>query len=305
MATPMRSTDFRAVVEPILNEVFDGVYQQRDDEWKGFVTQITGIPRNYHEEVMLFGMNTAPEMPDGTPVSYDQGGTLYITRFIYKIYGLAYALTKVLMEDGDHIRIGSTFSKHLAQSMIETKETLCANLLNFAFTPGYVGGDGVTLINNAHPISQGRTYSNKLSTDAAMSQTSVEQLLIQIRSAVDNNGKRIRLKAEQLVVPPALEFQAEVILKSVLRSGGADNDLNPIKSTGMLPNGAHVVTRLSSSKAWFVQTNAENGLMLVMRRPLERSTEGDFETDSMRYKATERYATGWHDARNLYGTSGL
>jgi len=305
MATPMRSTDFRAVVEPILNEVFDGVYQQRDDEWKGFVTQITGIPRNYHEEVMLFGMNTAPEMPDGTPVSYDQGGTLYITRFIYKIYGLAYALTKVLMEDGDHIRIGSTFSKHLAQSMIETKETLCANLLNFAFTPGYVGGDGVTLINNAHPISQGRTYSNKLSTDAAMSQTSVEQLLIQIRSAVDNNGKRIRLKAEQLVVPPALEFQAEVILKSVLRSGGADNDLNPIKSTGMLPNGAHVVTRLSSSKAWFVQTNAENGLMLVMRRPLERSTEGDFETDSMRYKATERYATGWHDARNLYGTAGL
>ena len=305
MATPMRSTDFRAVVEPILNEVFDGVYQQRDDEWKGFVDQITGIPRNYHEEVMLFGMNTAPEMPDGTPVSYDQGGTLFITRFIYKIYGLAYALTKVLMEDGDHIRIGSTFSKHLAQSMIETKETLCANLLNFAFTAGYVGGDGVTLINSAHPISQGRTFSNQLSTAAAMSQTSVEQMLIQIRSAVDNNGKRIRLKAEQLIVPPALEFQAEVILKSVLRSGSADNDLNPIKSTGMLPNGAHVVTRLSSSKAWWIQTNAENGLMLIMRRPLERSSEGDFETDSMRYKASERYATGWHDPRNVYGTIGL
>lgn len=305
MATPMRSTDFRAVVEPILNEVFDGVYQQRDDEWKGFVDQITGIPRNYHEEVMLFGMNTAPEMPDGTPVSYDQGGTLFITRFIYKIYGLAYAMTKVLMEDGDHIRIGSTFSKHLAQSMIETKETLCANLLNFAFTPGYVGGDGVTLIASDHPISQGRTFSNQLSTAAAMSQTSVEQMLIQIRSAVDNNGKRIRLKAEHLLVPPALEFQAEVILKSVLRSGGADNDLNPIKSTGMLPKGAHVVTRLTSSKAWWIQTNAENGLMLVMRRPLERSSEGDFETDSMRYKASERYATGWHDPRNVYGTIGL
>ncbi len=181
MATPMRSTDFRAVVEPILNEVFDGVYQQRDDEWKGFVTQITGIPRNYHEEVMLFGMNTAPEMPDGTPVSYDQGGTLFITRFIYKIYGLAYAMTKVLMEDGDHIRIGSTFSKHLAQSMIETKETLCANLLNFAFTAGYVGGDGKTLIANDHPISQGRSFSNQLSTAASLSQTSVEQLLIQIK----------------------------------------------------------------------------------------------------------------------------
>jgi hypothetical protein len=144
-----------------------------------------------------------------------------------------------------------------------------------------------------------------LSTAASLSQTSVEQILIQIRGAVDNNGKRIRLKAEQLVVPPALEFQAEVILKSVLRSGTADNDLNPIKSTGMLPKGTHVVTRLSSSKAWWVQTDAENGLMLVMRRPMEKSMEGDFETDSMRYKATERYATGWHDARNIYGTAGL
>jgi hypothetical protein len=149
------------------------------------------------------------------------------------------------------------------------------------------------------------TYSNKLSTAASLSQTSVEQILIQIRGAIDNNGKRIRLKAEQLVVPPALEFQAEVILKSVLRSGTADNDLNPIKSTGMLPKGTHVVTRLSSSKAWFVQTDAENGLMLVMRRPMEKSMEGDFETDSMRYKATERYATGWHDARNLFGTQGV
>jgi hypothetical protein len=305
MAAPMRSTDFRAVVEPIINEVFDGVYDQRDDEWKGFVTQIQGIPRNYHEEVMLFGMNAAPAMPDGTPVSYDQGGTLYITRFIYQIYGLAYALTKVLMEDGDHIRIGSTFAKHLAQSMIETKETLCANLLNFAFTGGYTGGDGVTLNNNAHPVANGLTYSNVLATPANLSQTSVEQMLIQIRGAIDNNGKRIRLKAEQLIVPPALEFQAEVILKSVLRSGTADNDLNPIKSTGMLPKGAHVVTRLSSTKAWWVQTDAENGLMLVMRRPMEKSMEGDFETDSMRYKATERYATGWHDARNIYGTPGV
>jgi len=210
-----------------------------------------------------------------------------------------------LMEDGDHIRIGSTFAKHLAQSMIETKETLCANLLNFAFTTGYVGGDGVTLINTAHPVANGLTYSNQLSTAASLSQTSVEQMLIQIRGAIDNNGKRIRLKAEQLVVPPALEFQAEVILKSVLRSGTADNDLNPIKSTGMLPKGTHVVTRLSSSKAWWVQTDAENGLMLVNRRNLEKSMEGDFETDSMRYKATERYATGWHDARNIFGTAGL
>ena len=304
MATPMRSTDFRAVVEPILNEVFDGVYQQRDDEWKGFVTQITGIPRNYHEEVMLFGMNTAPEMPDGTPVSYDQGGTLFITRFIYKIYGLAYAMTKVLMEDGDHIRIGSTFSKHLAQSMIETKETLCANILNRAFNGSYAGGDGVSLVNTAHPIAQG-TFSNQLSTAANLSQTSLEQMLIQIRQAIDNNGKRIRLNPEKLVVSPANVFQAEVLLKSVLRTGAANNDINPIKSMGMLSGGQANLSRLTSNTAWWVQTDAKVGLQLMMRRKLEKSMEGDFETDSMRYKATERYIPGWTDPRTVYGTAGI
>jgi hypothetical protein len=42
-----------------------------------------------------------------------------------------------------------------------------------------------------------------------------------------------------------------------------------------------------------------------MRRKLEKSMEGDFETDSMRYKATERYIFGWTDPRGVYGTPGV
>ena len=141
MATPMRSTDFRSVVEPILNEVFDGVYDQRADEWKMVFREQKGIPRNYHEEPVLFGFGAAPELPDGMAVTYQSGGVLFLQRYLYKVYGLAFALTKVLVEDGDHIRIGQTYAKHLAQSLIETKETLAANILNRAFNGSYVGGD--------------------------------------------------------------------------------------------------------------------------------------------------------------------
>lgn len=304
MAAPMRSGDFRAIVEPILNTAFDGVYDQRADEWKEVFTQITGIPRNYHEEVMLFGMNSAPELPDGQPVTYQQGGQLFTKRYVYSVYGLAYALTKVLVEDGDHIRIGTTFSKHLAQSMVETKETLCANVLNRAFTAGYTGGDGVVLCSNAHPVANGGTYSNLLATSAALSQTSLEQILIQIRGATDNNGKKIRLNPEKLVVATGNTFQAEVLLKSVLRSGTANNDINPVKSMGLLNSNTAVISRLTSATAWFVKTDAPEGLKVVQRRKLEKSMEGDFETDSVRYKATERYAVGWTEARAIYGTPG-
>ena len=304
MATPMRSTDFRSVVEPILNEVFDGVYEQRADEWKMVFREQKGIPRNYHEEPVLYGFGAAPELPDGMAVTYQSGGVLFLQRYLYKVYGLAFALTKVLVEDGDHIRIGQTYAKHLAQSLIETKETLAANILNRAFNGAYLGGDGKSLVDTAHPLVNG-VFSNQLSTAAALSQTSLEQMLIQIRNAVDNNGKRIRLQPKKIVSGPSNVFQAEVLLKSVLRTGTADNDINPVKSMGLLADGQANLSRITSTTAWWVQTDAPEGLKLLMRRALEKSMEGDFETDSMRYKATERYVLGWTDPRGVYGTAGV
>ena len=304
MATPMRSTDFRAIVEPILNKSFDGVYDQRKDEWKQVFEEITGVPRAYHEEVVQYGFGAAPELPDGMPVTYQSGGVLFIQRYLYKVYGLAFALTQVLVEDGDHVRIGQTYAKHLAQSMVETKETLTANILNRAFNSSYTGGDGVSLVNASHPIVGG-TFSNVLATAANLSQTSLEQMLVQIRNAVDNNGKRIRLTPKAIVTGPSNVFQAEVLLKSVLRAGTANNDINPVKSMGMLDDGQANMSRITSTTAWWVKTDAPEGLKIVKRRALEKGMEGDFDTSSMRFKSTERYAVGFTDPRALFGTAGV
>jgi len=305
-AAPMRSTDFRPVVEPILNQYFDGVYDQRKDEWKQVFNEVYAtIERAYFEEPVGYGFGAAPELPDGMPVTYQQGGVLFNKRYTYKVFGLAFALTKILVEDGDHINIGSTFSKHLAQSLIETKELRCANVLNRAFNTSYLGGDGICLVSASHPIVGG-TFSNVLATPAALSQTSLEQMLIQIRKAVDNNGKKIRLQGKKLVVSPDNVFQGEVLLKSVLRAGTANNDINPIKSLNNTVDGdAAVLSRLTSSTAWFVTTDAPEGLKLIVRRKLTKSMEGDFETDSVRYKATERYIEGWTDPRAIFGTAGV
>ena len=303
-ANIMRNTDFRAIVEPILNEEFDGVYDQRKDEYLQVFKVRTGIPRDRHEEPMLFGFGAAPELPEGMPVTYQAGGTLWLKEYFYKRYGLAFALTSTLIEDGDHIRIGSVFSQHLAQSLIETKELLCANVLNNAFSSSYPGGDGVSLANSAHPIAVG-SFSNIIAA-SALSQTSAEQMLIQIRAnGVDNNQKKIHLVPAALVVAPTNEFQGEVIVKSVLRSGTANNDLNAIKSRGYLNKGVAGITRLTSNTAWYVHNdNVTKGLSVVMRAPLKKSMEGDFETDSWRYKAIERYDVGFTDPRGVFCDAG-
>lgn len=303
MASPMRSSDFKALVEPILNEAFDGVYDQRKDEFRQVFKVSDGIPRAYHEEPVLYGFGAAPELPDGMPVNYQQGGILFNKRYVYKVYGLGYAMTQVLIEDGDHIRLGVTYAQHLAQSMVETKETKAANELNRAFNGSFVGGDGVALCVTTHPVIGGN-QSNLLATSAPLSQTSLEQMLIQIRKAKDNTGKSIRLVPAKLTVSPDNVFQAEVLLKSVLRAGTNNNDLNPIKSIGQLDSESAVLSRLTSPTAWWVTTNAPQGLKVLMRRHLTKSMEGDFETDSMRYKATERYETGWTDWRAVFGTPG-
>lgn len=301
--TIMRSTQFRAVVEPILNQAFDGVYSQRTDEYKQIFSEENGIKRAYHEEPVLYGFGAAPKLPDGQPVVYDEGGQLFTKRYDYDVYGLAFALTKVLVEDGEHVRLGTIYSKHLAQSMDETLETVTANHLNRAFTNGYNGGDGVPLVSAAHPIVGG-AQSNVL-TSAALSQTSLEQALIQIRQAQDSRGKKIRLVPKKLVVAPSNMLQAEVLLKSVLRAGTNNNDLNPIKSSSSLMDSASVLSRLTSPNAWFVQTDAQNGLKVLWRRKVEKGMEGDFETDSVRYKATMRFGSGWTDWRALYGNAGV
>lgn len=300
--TIMRSQLFKSIVEPILNTQFNGVYDQRADEYKQVFAEEDGISRGYHEEVVLYGLGAAPVLPDGQPVTYDEGGQLYVKRYQYDVYGLAFALTRVLVEDGDHIRVGSTYSKHLAQSMIETLETVTCNHLNRAFNASYPGGDGVALVSASHPVIGG--VQSNLLTSAALSQTSLEQAVISIRQAQDARGKKIRVLPQQLIVHPSNMLQAEVILKSVLRAGTNNNDLNPIKVAANISKTA-VMSRLTSAPAWFVQTDAKDGLKVLWRRKVEKSMEGDFETDSMRYKSTMRFGSGWTEWRNTYGNSGV
>lgn len=257
------------------------------------------------EEPVLYGFGAAPELPDGTPVTYQMGGVLYVQRYPYRVYGLAFALTQVLVEDGDHIHLGKVYSEHLGQSALETQETLCSLILDRAYNASFPGGDGVSLGSSAHPIVGG-TFSNILASAAALSQTSLEQMLIQIRGqAVDNNGKKIRVNPVKLVVQPANVFQSEVLVKSVLRAGTANNDINPIKSMGLLTSDTAVISRQTSATQWGIKTDVRKGLSVLTRRAVTKSMEGDFETDSMRYKFTFRQGQAWTDSRTYYSTPGI
>jgi hypothetical protein len=129
-------------------------------------------------------------------------------------------------------------------------------------------------------------------------------MLIQIRKAEDSNGKKIRITPKKLIISPDNVFQAEVILKSVLRSGTANNDINAIKNNGAVPEGYTINHYLTDTNGWFLTTDVPNGMKHFVRSPLSNSMDGDFETGNVRYKSRERYSFGFSDPLGMFGSAG-
>ena len=143
-----------------------------------------------------------------------------------------------------------------------------------------------------------------MSTASDLNETSLEQAMIDIAAFKDERGLKVAAKARKLIIPSALQFTAERLLKSQGRVGTADNDINALKNMNMIPEGYVVNHYLSDTDAWFVTTDVPNGLKHFDRAPLKTSMEGDFDTGNVRYKARERYVFGASDWRGIFGTPG-
>tara|TARA_Y100000592_G_C5367246_1_gene266688 strand:- start:272 stop:844 length:573 start_codon:yes stop_codon:yes gene_type:complete len=189
--------------------------------------------------------------------------------------------------------------------MSHTKQVKAAAVLNNAFTAGAsAGGDGKALCATDHPLTSGGTFANEPSTAADLNETSLEDFLISIAGFVDERGMIIALRGMKLIVPRQLQFIAERLLVSNLRVGSADNDVNAIKSMGMLPEGYVVNDFLTDTDAFFIKTDTPNGFKHFERLALATNMDPDFDTGNMRFKARERYSFGFSDPRCVFGSPG-
>jgi hypothetical protein len=298
----MNRAQFAKMLEPGLNTLFGLEYDQYPSEWAP-VFESNSSTKAFEEDVLLEGFDVAPVKNEGAAVSYDSASQQWTARYQHETIALAFSVTEEAEEDGQYGSIASRYTKALARSMASTKEIKGSNVLSNAFTSGYTGGDGVILCSTSHPTRAGN-QSNTLSTAADLSETSLESILINIADMKDDRGLRIAAQGTMLIIPTAYSFTAERLLESQLRTGTADNDVNAIRSGGYLPKGYHVMRRLSDSDAWFIKTDAPDGLKMFQRTAMKKGMEGDFETGNVRYKVRERYSFGWTDWRGVFGSEG-
>jgi len=285
-----------------LNTVFGMEYDRYPEQWRALYSTEQSM-KAFEEDVQMIGFGAAPTKAEGAMINYDSGREGFVSRYVHETVALAFAITEEAEEDGLYGSLGAKYARALARSMQQTKEVKGANVFNNA-TGTSVGGDGVSLLNSSHPLGGGGTASNKLATAADLSETSLESLLIQISEAVDDRSIPVALSGRKLAVPPQLVFIAERILKSNLRPGTADNDINALRNMGMIPEGVVVNQRFTDPDQYFILTDCPDGMKHFVRAPIKKAVEGDFETGNLRYKVRERYSFGFTDWRGVYGSEG-
>tara|TARA_R100000781_G_scaffold114847_1_gene87209 strand:+ start:1133 stop:2041 length:909 start_codon:yes stop_codon:yes gene_type:complete len=290
-------------LEPGLNALFGLEYDRYENE-HAEIFDSENSDRAFEEEVMLSGFAQAPVKGEGSMVQYDTAQETYTSRYSHETVALAFALTEEAIEDNLYDSLSARYTKALARSMANTKQVKAANVLNNGYDSSFPGGDGKELFATDHPTLTGGDGANEPSTDADLNETSLENAMIDISSFKDERGIKINVQARKLIVPPQLQFVADRLLQTPGRVGTSDNDINAIKNMGMLPDGYTVNHYLTDTDAWFVKTDAPNGMKHFVRSAMSTGMEGDFETGNVRYKARERYSFGFSDWRGMYGSKG-
>ena len=289
-------------LEPGLNALFGLEYDRYENQDKE-IFDTESSDRAFEEEVMLGGFANASVKPEGSGIAYDDAQETYTARYTHETVALAFTLTEEAVEDNLYDKLSTRYTKALARSMANTKQVKAANILNTGFNSSYLGGDNKELLATDHPTLSG-DQKNELSTAADLNETSLEQALIDIADMADERGLKIALRGMKLIIPVNLQFNVERLLKSPGRPATADNDINAVKNMGMIPQGYVVNNFLTDTDAWFIKTDAPNGMKHFNRAPIRTAMEGDFDTGNVRYKARERYSFGWSDWRGIFGSPG-
>jgi len=288
---------------PGLNKLFGLEYQKYADEHT-MVFSVENSDRSFEEEEKLSGFGAAPVKREGMAIAYDTAQEAWTARYTHETIAMGFAITEEAVEDNLYDQLSGRYTKALARGMAYTKQVKAAAILNNAFDSNYPGGDGIELCATNHPLVSGGTNANEPSTATDLNETALENAVIEIAAWTDERGLLIAARPRKLIIPPALQFEATRLLETELRVGTADNDINAVKSNGVVPEGYGVMHHLTDTDAWFLTTDIPNGLKHFVRAPLKTGMDVDFDTGNARYKSRERYSFGWSDPLGIYGSPG-
>lgn len=279
-------------------------YKEIEDQYNE-IYRIVNSSDAFEEIVGMQGFGLAPVKTEGASIRFEDTAQGFIDRATHVTYGLAFTITREMYEDGRAATQALKRAEALAMSIKQTRETVCANVLNRAFNSSYTFGDGKELCATDHPYHSGGTWRNELSTAADLNETSLEQACTDIRTQfLTDKGLQISIKPRKLIIHPNNEFEAARILKSEKQYDTANNAINAIRTMGAIPEGYKCNDYLTDTDAWFIVTDCPEGMTYFNRRDAEFGSENDWDTENAKFKATIRFSVTCGDKRGIFGSPG-
>lgn len=307
MSSTITTGSIPRLLQDGVNSVFGNSYADYDNTVTKIYTRDTSR-KAYEVDVQMEGFGLASEKTEGDDITFDSRRQGFAPKYIHASYAKGFIVTREAMDDELYGQLKKG-AQALGRSMAITKESRAAALFNTAFatSSAMLGADGVSMINAAHGNGpSGGTYSNTLPIAADFSEASLEDMLKIIMRAKDSRGLPIKLRGMQLVGHTDLTFEFQRVLKSELQNDTANNAINAVSSLGLFPKGFVTTPFLDANpKAWFVITDAMDGLKFYQRQALEFKQDESFTNGNVRYRAWERYSFGYSDPRAIYGSPGV
>jgi len=260
----------------------------------------------FEEYTGYTGFGLAPVKAQGAALTMDTTQQGYVQRYVNVAYALGFEVTKEELADNLYMNVVSRRIPQLAKSMRQTVETVSAAHFNTASTDSAAtnGADGVGLLSAAHPNINGGTWSNELSAAADLSETALEDIIIQINTAKDDRGLEMYISPQRLLIHPNDSFKAHRILASTLQSGTANNDTNALRAMNSIPGGVVENRFFTDTDAWFVKTDCPYGMTFLWRQQAEVDQDNDFGTKNLLVSSYMRFSSKWSDARGVFGSMG-
>lgn len=280
------------------------VYDQHAKEYTDLY-DIKSSDKAYEQAVQVTPFGLAPVKGQGAPVTYEGELQGVVNTYTHIAYALGFIVTYEEMRDNLYKEVATRRAEANAFSMQQTVENIAAFPYNNAFATTYfTTGDGASLVSTSHLNATGGTFSNALSPAADLSEASLEDLTIQIMGAQNDTGLPINIMPESLHISRQEWYNANRILQSVLQPGGANNDINVLKATNAFPKGIKMNHYFTSPHAWFVRTNAPNGMTFFWRDEPMFDQDNDFDTKNAKAASYMRLSVGCTDPRGIFGSNG-
>ena len=307
MSSTITTGSIPRLLQDGVKSVFGNSYKSYEDTMTNLYTKDTS-KKAYEVDVQMEGFGLATEKTEGDDITFDSRRQGFAPKYIHASYAKGFIVTREALDDELYGQLKKGASS-LARSMAITKETRAAALFNTAFatSSAMLGADGVSMINTAHGNGPtGGTFANRLAIDADFSEASLEDMLKLVMRAKDSRGLPIKLRGVKLVGHTDLTFDFQRVLKSELQNDTANNAINAVRSLGLVSGGFVTSPFMDANpKAWFLITDAMDGLKFYQRTPLEFDQDMSFTSKNVRYSAYERYSYGYSDPRAIFGSSGV